>query len=316
MSTQQGDSDARPVGRWDLVIDELHALRRAAGDPSFAEMTRRLIQQRMAEGQDEHAARIAKSSVHDAFRLGRSRLNIPLTRELVRMLGGDPALLDEWLARSDAPPAPSSPPSVESPPARVGPPPLAHVLVLGVACVLLNLLGRVFVDVLHLPLYLDMVGTAIAAIALGPWRGAAVGATTNVVGVIGSGMVSLPFALVNVAGALVWGYGVRRLALGRTLPRFFTLNLMVATVCTVVALPILAAYGETVGHGQDLITGSFRELTDRLVVALGASNLLTSLGDKLIAGFVALVAISALPLDLRSQVCLPLLDGGHELPQH
>src|SRR5690606_987196 len=105
-------------------------------------------------------------------------------------------------------------------PASAGPASVRSVLLLMAGCVAINFVGREFVDLLHLPLYLDMVGTAIAAMALGPWRGAAVGATTNLVGVIGSGWVSLPFMLVNVVGALAWGYGVRRWDLGRTLLRF------------------------------------------------------------------------------------------------
>src|SRR5690606_28147164 len=79
----------------------------------------------------------------------------------------------------------------------------APALMLG--CVAVNLLGREFVDLLNLPVYLDMVGTALAAIVLGPWRGAAVGATTNLAGLFISGIASAPFAVVNVVGALVWG---------------------------------------------------------------------------------------------------------------
>ncbi len=105
--------------------------------------------------------------------------------------------------------------------------PPRRALLLLVVCVVVNLLGRSLVELLHLPVHLDMVGTAIAALALGPWRGAAVGLATNLLGVAESGPVSVPFALVNVAGALVWGYGARRWGLGRSLPRFLGLNVLV-----------------------------------------------------------------------------------------
>ncbi|HYF74648.1 MAG TPA: hypothetical protein VD864_17600, partial [Nocardioides sp.] len=142
---------------------------------------------------------------------------------------------------------------------------------------------------------------------LGPWRGAAVGAATNVAGVVTSGLISLPFGLVNVAGALVWGYGVRRLGLGRTLARFFSLNVLVAAACTLVAVPILVANGGSVDQGQDMITETFRRFGEALEVAVLLSNSVTSLADKLISGFVALVVISALPASLRLglQLALP-----------
>lgn len=98
MSVEQGPAPARQVGRWDHVLTELNRLRATRGEPSFAELTRTLIKQRVAEGQDPHAARISKSSVHDAFRMGRTRINLGLTRELVRALGEDPGLVDHWLA--------------------------------------------------------------------------------------------------------------------------------------------------------------------------------------------------------------------------
>ena len=291
---------ATPSGPWDPLIFELHALRKACGSPSYDTLTRRLIAQRMADGLDEHAARIAKSSVHDAFRYGRSRINGELVRELVRVMDSDPVVVDEWVARCE----PSvnshwSRPAAENP-EPPAPLPASHALALAVACVALNMGGRVFVDFFHLPLYFDMIGTAIAAIALGPWKGAAVGATTNIVGIIGSGWVSLPFGLVNIAGALVWGYGVRQWGMGKTLPRFFLLNVIAAVTCSLVAVPILlAVYGDSLRHGHDMVTQMVEESISYVVAAVSFSNLITSLADKLISGFVALVAVSALPASFR-----------------
>jgi len=171
------------------------------------------------------------------------------------------------------------------------------VAALLVACVALNLLGRVLVDVLTLPLYLDMTGTAIAAVGLGPWWGALVGVATNLAGSASSGAASIPFALVNVVGALIWGYGVRSLGWGRSIARFFALNVVVALACTLVAAPIIvfAFGGEVSGHGAAAVTETILAASHSLVVAAFSANLLTSLADKLIAGFVALVALDALP---------------------
>ncbi|WP_296603697.1 hypothetical protein [Nocardioides sp.] len=293
-------------GRWDHLISRLHDLRERSGSPSYAAIAQLVVDQRLADGQDVHSARIARSSVHDAFRYGRTRINVQLVRELVRALGEDPAVVDTWVQESLRPredaPAPEPPLAAEDGPQA---PPRGQLALLILGCLAVNLAGREFVDFFELPVYLDMVGTAIAAIALGPWRGAGVGAATNIAGIIGSGWDSLPFGLVNVAGALVWGYGVRRWRLGRTLPRFFGLNIITALVCSIIAVPVIVAvYGHDLRSGHDVITNLVDDSIDSFLVALGFSNMLTSLSDKLISGFVALVAVSALPAALRRDVDL------------
>jgi energy-coupling factor transport system substrate-specific component len=324
-------------GRWDPLITRLQALRQAAGEPSFAELARRISALRIAAGADEHAARIARSSVHDAFRLGRTRVNIPLVREIVLALDGDPAVVDVWLAELSTATVPSGPapvtgPSAEDvtdtvsePDANPGPdtpgpgaaaeprwasaarpaPALAAGLLM-LLCVVANRLGAGVTTYLHLAFYLDMVGTAVVAMALGPWRGAVVGVVTNLAGAVVDGPTALPFALVNVVGALVWGYGVRRYGFGRSLGRFFLLNLVVAACCTLVAAPLLVLmYGGSVGQGQDRLTYSFLALTHQLAISVGIGNLTTSIVDKVLSGFIALVAVSSLPAWLRTGCVLP-----------
>ena len=118
---------------------------------------------------------------------------------------------------------------------------------------------------------------------------------------------AIDISIGNVAGALVWGYGVRRLGLGRTLPRFLGLNLLVAAVCTLLAVPVLVLLlGGSTGHEQDTLAATVTALTSAAAVGTWAANLLVSVGDKLISGFVALVAVSALPAGLR-RLDLPLL---------
>lgn len=316
--TTSGTDHAPGSGGWDVVAEELGALRRRAGDPSYAEIGRRVAEQRVRDGVAPHAARVARTTVYDVFRVGRTRLNVPLVREIAHALGGGDAEVDAWLARSTEgrpagiPSADATADATAGTPVPAPPPPAprsprGHLLALLAVCVVLNLAGRGLVLLLDLPVHLDMVGTALAAIALGPWHGAGVGLVTNVLGVTEGGPASLPFALVNVAGALVWGYGVRRLGLGRTLPRFLGLNLLVAAVCTLLAVPILMLLlGGSTGHGQDTLAATVTALTSAAAVGTWAANLLVSVGDKLISGFVALVAVSALPAGLR-RLDLPLL---------
>jgi energy-coupling factor transport system substrate-specific component len=108
------------------------------------------------------------------------------------------------------------------------PQPTTVIVTLVPAAAALNVVGGYLNGVLGLPTFLDMIGTCVAAIVLGPWWGALAGALSNVVGALFYGPSNIPFALVNVVGALVWGYGVRRFGMGRTATRYFVLNVLVA----------------------------------------------------------------------------------------
>lgn len=290
-------------GRWDACIGRLQALRASVGSPSYAEIGNRIAAKRQAQGANPHAARVARSSVFDAFRMGRPRINVPFLKEIVEALGSDPDVVDEWVSAChlDSPVAVAEPEATRADSRAV-------LLLMG-ACLLLNLVGRFVVDSLSLTIYLDMMGTAVASIALGPWRGAAVGIATNLVGIAISGMDSLPFTLVNVAGAVTWGCGVRRWGWGRSLPRFFLLNVLTAWLCSAVSVPILLLmFGDSTPLGDDTITRVVVAPIHTYWLALSASNLLTSTMDKLLSGFVALVAVSALPPRLRPGVELVGVD--------
>jgi len=172
-------------------------------------------------------------------------------------------------------------------------------------CVALNIVGGIIASALRLPVYLDMIGTAIAAIVLGPWWGALVGLLTNSGSALISGPTSLPFALVNIVGALIWGYGVRSWGLGKTIPRFFLLNVIVAFACTIVAAPIIVlVFGGATGAGADALTGTFLAIGQGLGASVLSSNILTSLADKIIGGFVALAIIEALPKSMTENINL------------
>jgi energy-coupling factor transport system substrate-specific component len=304
-------------GSCDDAAALLRGLRTAAGKPSYAELVRRVMSQRMARGMSEWEARVGRTTVYDTFRPGRRALDLDLITELVRALHGSDEDLAQCLAGQQSAPASSLPEPKEAevvvaPPDPMGVPtetelaatphprltPGVRVVFL-LGCVALNLAGRVLVNTTHLPLYLDMVGTAVAALLLGPWSGAGVGVATSLAGVPIDGWVSLPFAGVEVVGALIWGYGISRLQLGRTVPRFFLLNVVVAVCCSVVAVPIIVwvDHGVT-GSGADHLTQTMRMVWHNLLAAVAAQNLLTSLADKLITGFVALTIIETIPARL------------------
>ena len=188
--------------------------------------------------------------------------------------------------------------------------PLTYVVTFVPVAAALNIVGSTINDSLKLPTFLDMIGTAVAAIVLGPWWGALVGVITNVGGSFINGPIGIPFALANVAGALVWGYGVRSLGLGSNLPKYFLLNVIVALAVSAVAAPIVIfVFGGATGHSSDAITAAFAQAGQDLITAVFASNIIVTLADKIIAGFVALSIIAALPANLTYGLRLPAAAG-------
>lgn len=318
---------------FDRIAEDLQVRRAEAGSPSYAEIALRIGRLREERGGPDAAARPARTTVYDAFRTGRRRMDTALVLDIVRALGADEEEVADWAERcraarlADATPTravdgadPESPPppTPSAPPVPAVPPPPVTAkagLLVALGCVAVNLVGRILVVVIpEIPLYLDMVGTAVAAVILGPWWGAGVGLSTNLLGVAVSGGHSIPFAIVNVAGALVWGYGVRRWRMGRTLPRFFALNCVTALVCTSLAVPIIMALGGETGNGADDVIDAIQETVKSLWVAVASANILTSLADKTISGFVALLAVDVLPRAVTAPV-RPLMPWA-AAPQH
>jgi len=311
----------------DRIARDLVAFKDSRGPVSYGELARRVGELRIARGVAATAAYPARTTVYDVFRPGRTRMDPALVHDIVRALGADDAEADTWVARYHrvrrltepaARPRPVAPVEVAAPaetpllltstPTRRRSAPLT---ILG--CLVLNLLGLVVVQQLHLPLYLDMAGTAVVAIVFGPWYGVAVGLMTNLLGFVVGVPGAAPFALVNVVGALVWGYGVRRFGMGNDIVRYFQLNLLVAVACTMAGAPLnVFLFGGFSGHGSDTVTVSLEHLGLPLIAAAFSTNILTSVIDKLLTGFVALIVFVWLRRAFGvSAAHMPLVDHLH-----
>jgi energy-coupling factor transport system substrate-specific component len=154
-----------------------------------------------------------------------------------------------------------------------------------------------------------MIGTMVTAVILGPWWGALVGAVTNIVNSFISGPISLPFALCNVVGALVWGYA-NQWGWMKKQWSFFLTNVAVAFFVSLTAVPIYVfIFGGATGHFADVMTAAFLAMGQNLLVSVFSSNILVSLADKIISGYVGLAIIEALPENLTSNAKLPKAEG-------
>ena len=296
-------------GSFDQIAEDLRQLRLDAGEVSYAEIVRRIAKHREAGGVAPAAARPARTTIYDAFRTGRSRINAELVGEIARALGADEGEVAQWerrciLARRESehartaePPAPNT----DEPLATVPTAPragwwvhhatLARIL-LAVACLGINFTGSCAVEFFKLSLYLDAIGTGLAAIVLGPWWGVAVGVSTNLLGYTVHGTMALPFALQSAALALVWGYGARRFQMTQTLGKYFRLNVFAGISHSIVAVPILlAVFGGGTGHAGDVVFQRLNSLGIPLSLSVGMSNIVLALADSLLAGFIIMVLV-------------------------
>ncbi len=174
-----------------------------------------------------------------------------------------------------------------------------------------DVMGGWAAGLLHVPVFLDTVGTFVAAAVLGPWWGAAAGVGNNVVSVLFNGPSSLPFAVVSIAVALVWGYGLRTFRMGRSAWTLLALNLVVALVAALVSAPIVyLVFGGATGHASDALTLAFEAAGKGLASAVVVSNLVLNAADKLITGYVGLAIVEALPEQDTAGLRLPASSRG------
>lgn len=294
---------------FDRIARDLQALRDAAGPVSYAELVRRITTIRLDRGVHAAAAIPARSTVYNVFQLGRTRLDPELLREIVTALGADAEAAEAWVERSrnarraaegavpqKALDALRTKPVFTVPAAACARNPApGMVALLLIGSVVVNLLGLYLANVFKLSVYLDMMGTAIASIVLGPWHGVAVAVATNGLGILAGDDATIPFMPVNIVGALIWGYGVRRFHLGATFSRYMSLSLLAAVGCSLVAAPIvLAVFHGGAGHASEQTVLSLEAMQVPFFMSVLSTNIITSILDKMLTGFIALAAFMLL----------------------
>ena len=90
--------DSPPTGL-DTIAHDLRAMRSAAGEPSYAEIGRRVADRRAARGVPEHERRIPRTTLFNCFRDGRRRIDVDAVTEIALALGLPDAELARWSER-------------------------------------------------------------------------------------------------------------------------------------------------------------------------------------------------------------------------
>lgn len=197
--------------------------------------------------------------------------------------------------------------------ARGSRPSTTLVVALVPLAVAINFIANLAAATLALPIFLDTVGTFLAAVLLGPWWGALVGLLTNGIGVLQNGASNALFAPVNIAAALLWGYGIRTFGLGRGVVPFFGLAVLVGIVTGALATPIVIVLGYATGHPSDLLTAGLLGAGLPLGLAVLASSVMASVADKVVSAYAGLALTAALPAAIAARSVLPEQPGTRRL---
>ncbi len=170
------------------------------------------------------------------------------------------------------------------------------ILVLIPVAVGINYVGKLFAQLLKLPLWLDSIGTVIASMLSGPIVGSISGAINNIIYGLTMDPISFVYALTSVAIGLTVGIMAYK---GRinNLWRAVVVGLVVALVAAVVSTPLNvifwggqtgnvwgdALYAYLIAHGVPVWLSSF---LDELVV---------DLPDKVATVIIAFLIFASLP---------------------
>ena len=158
-------------------------------------------------------------------------------------------------------------------------------------CLLLDWGGEQLASRMNWPIWLDSVGTAFAAYLAGPWCGAVIGATFNLLVYILYGNPWY-YALISIIIAVFTGFAAKRKLLD-TLLGTLTGGAMLALITAACAYPInlILNHGDTGNAWGNAVIGFLGEAGFPVWIGLGIGELYVELMDKLLVLLLVFLAV-------------------------
>lgn len=174
------------------------------------------------------------------------------------------------------------------------------VIVLIPACIGINYIGKLFAQVLKLPLWLDCIGTCIGAILGGPIIGGICGAANNLIyGFTTGDNITLVYALTSLFIGVSVGV-MSRLGFMESFPKAMLTACVGGLAAVIVSTPLNIIYwgGQTGNVWGDAVFAATQ--AGSLPVWLGSllDELVVDVPDKLITGVIVYLIVSKLPQKL------------------
>ena len=161
--------------------------------------------------------------------------------------------------------------------------------------IMLNVTGFWINVTLGLPLFLDSIGTILAAVILGPWLGALTGFLSNLISGIVANPVNIPFGLTNAAIGLIVGYLSRKRGFTDFLTPLYA-ALILTFACPILATPIAVyLFGGATGGKIDTFFALMIESGHHIYSSAFLVRLPANFADKLISAYLVMLLIRFFP---------------------
>jgi len=172
-------------------------------------------------------------------------------------------------------------------------------LVLIPAAVGINYLGKLFAGVLKLPLWLDAIGTMLAAMLSGPIVGALCGIINNVIYGLTIDPISFIYALTNMGIGLAVGIMAHKGWLNH-IGGVIACGCVAAVVSAVISTPINVAFwgGQTGNVWGDIVYAYFIAHASPVWVASFIDEAVVDIPDKIATVLIAYGIFKGLPRSL------------------
>lgn len=172
-------------------------------------------------------------------------------------------------------------------------------LVLIPAAIGINYLGKLFAGLLKLPLWLDSIGTCLAAVLGGPIVGAICGAANNIIYGMTMDPISTVYALTNVGIGLAVGI-LSYMGFMKNIKGSILTGIVVGLVSVVISTPLnMVFWGGTTGNvwGDALYAWSLAQNIP-VWIASGLDELVVDLPDKIAVILIVFAILKSLPKSL------------------
>lgn len=174
-------------------------------------------------------------------------------------------------------------------------------LVLIPAAIGINYLGKLFAGLLKLPLWLDAIGTCLAAVLGGPIVGAICGAANNIIYGLTMDPISTVYALTNIGIGLVVGILAFK-GFMKDIKGTILTGIIVGIVAVITSTPLnIIFWGGTTGNiwGDALYAWAVSQNMP-VWLASGLDELVVDLPDKLAVVIIVFAILKGLPKNLIS----------------
>jgi energy-coupling factor transport system substrate-specific component len=169
-------------------------------------------------------------------------------------------------------------------------------------CAALNAGLGFLVQLLKLPIYLDLVGTIFASVLAGPL----IAATTAVLGIILLGFLTVPTAFAYVGTAIIIAFAASwfsRFGYGRRLVPTIGFGLVLGLISALVSAPVTVfLFGGVSLVGADAVTAFFRALGETIYTSVILGGLATDPVDKLFVSLIVYSVVRSLPIRVLSHI--------------